>query len=70
MPQPPRCASCGEPMSEGTLGVMSYVAGATWHSSRSTLALGGEKIAGRTLGGMIWLDGSRCANCRILHLRY
>jgi hypothetical protein len=64
------CPSCGSAMVSGSLGVMSYVAGVTWHASRSLLALGGEKIAGSTLGGMTWLDGYRCAHCRVLLLNY
>jgi len=64
------CPHCGQPMESGTLGLMSYVAGAAWYRERSALALGGETIVKAPLGGMIWLDGLRCIRCRSLQLRY
>jgi hypothetical protein len=70
MMQPPVCPSCGALMISGSLGVTSYVAGATWHASRSTWATGGERISGSPLGGMIWMDGYRCAKCKVLLLKY
>jgi Domain of unknown function (DUF6487) len=70
MLQSPVCPSCGTTMTAGSLGTMSYVAGVTWHKSRSALALGGEKIAGSSLGGMVWMDGFRCPGCRLLLLQY
>lgn len=57
-------------MQPGTMGVMSYSAGATWHRQRSLLALGGETLVSEPLGGMIWMDGHRCLRCRTLVLAY
>ncbi len=49
---------------------MSYVGGATWHRERSALALNGETIVSKPIGGMVWLDGTRCPGCRLLVLGY
>lgn len=57
-------------MQRGAAGVMSYAAGMTWHKERSALALGGETIVHAPLGGMVWLEGWRCATCRLLQVRY
>jgi hypothetical protein len=57
-------------MESGALGVMSYTAGAQWFRERSILALGGETIVSKPLGGMIWLDGQRCSGCRFVQLHY
>jgi hypothetical protein len=65
-----KCPHCGQPMERGTLGTMSYVAGAAWYKERSALALHGETIVKAPLGGMIWLEGHRYAPCHMLQLRY
>jgi hypothetical protein len=49
---------------------MTYVGGAKWYKERSTLALGGETLESKLLGGMVWLDGQRCPNCRLLLLNH
>jgi Domain of unknown function (DUF6487) len=64
------CPNCGAPTEEGTLGAMTYVGGVKWYRERSTLALGGETLQSKPLGGMVWLDGQRCPNCRLLLLHY
>lgn len=57
-------------MDAGSLGMMTFVGGAAWYKERSTLALGGEAVVKAPLGGMTWLDGFRCARCRLLQLHY
>jgi len=32
--------------------------------------LGGERVKGTDAGGNVYLEGFRCASCRILSLRY
>ena len=66
----PNCPECGQPMAAGSFGSMSYLGGAQWYAHRSLLALDGEKISTKPLGGMIWLDGFRCPKCHILVLKY
>ncbi len=65
-----RCPKCGGPTELGTLGTMSYLGGTQWYRERSALALGGETIVSKPLGGMTWLDGHRCPGCRLLVLTY
>jgi len=68
-----KCPNCGVETQTGTLGTMTYIGGMKWYRERSALALGGETIAGglaRFIGGMAWLDGHRCPNCRLLFLNY
>lgn len=57
-------------MQTGSLGTMSYVGGAAWYPERSALALHGETVSAHPLGGMVWLDGTRCTHCRLLVLGY
>ena len=64
------CPKCGAAMEAGSVAAESLVGGAKWHKSRSTLALGGEKIGDYTTGGLVWFDGFRCSKCRILLMRY
>jgi|HubBroStandDraft_1064217.scaffolds.fasta_scaffold560565_1 hypothetical protein len=65
-----KCPKCGNAMEAGTVGAMTYVGGAKWYKERSMMALGGETIANKFLGGMVWLDGQRCRECRFLQLNY
>ncbi len=65
-----KCPHCGKAMESGSVGVMSYAVGVQWYRERSLLALGGETIVRKPLGGMAWLDGHRCADCRFLQLHY
>jgi hypothetical protein len=64
------CPNCGSDTEGGTLGAMTYVGGVKWFKERSTLALGGETLESKPLGGMVWLDGKRCPSCRLLLLNY
>ncbi len=64
------CPRCGAPMQPGSLGMMSFVGGAAWYTERTALALHGESVVGKPLGGMVWLDGTRCLACRLLVLAY
>jgi hypothetical protein len=64
------CPQCGGSLDDGSLGLMTYVGGAAWYKGRSALALGGESIVAKPLGGMVWMDGHRCRACRLLLLSY
>jgi hypothetical protein len=57
-------------MENGSLGAESITGGAKWHRSRTTLALGGEKIGDYRWDGMVWFDGFRCLKCRLLVLTF
>ena len=66
---PEECPYCRAPLEKGVVGAESLTGGANWYKSRSTLALGGEPIGDSATGGMVWLDGYRCRNCRKLILQ-
>lgn len=57
-------------MAFGALGTQAFVGGASWYRERSAFAVGGEPIVQRPLGGMVWIDGHRCPQCRVLLLDY
>lgn len=69
VPPESACPYCRGPMEKGSVGAESLSGGAKWHTSRSTLALGGEPVGDYTDGGMVWLDGYRCRTCGRLVLQ-
>ncbi|HEX9341737.1 MAG TPA: PF20097 family protein [Thermoplasmata archaeon] len=64
------CPQCGRPMESGYLRTESFIDGAKWTTKKTVLGLGGERIKGTNAGGNVYLDGFRCASCRILSLRH
>ncbi len=72
MPAPSdgKCPYCGGDLETGTIGAEMFLGGPKWHQSRSLLATGGEKIGQVRWDGMAWLDGVRCAHCRVIFLKY
>ncbi len=57
-------------MEEGYLGSESLIGGAKWDTKKSKLGIGGEKLAKPGSLGMVYFEGSRCKNCRLLLLHY
>ncbi len=64
------CPECGSRLGSGTLGFVTYLGGPRWYRKRTTLALGGQNVVPKPLGGMVWIDGFRCEKCRLLLLHY
>ena len=66
----PDCPKCGKQMAPGFLGSESFVSGSKWFLERTRLAFGGEEIAKPNAFSMVYIEGFRCRDCRVLHLQY
>ena len=57
-------------MESGYLRTESFIDGAKWTTKKTLLGLGGERVKGTNAGGNVYLEGFRCASCRMISLRY
>lgn len=64
------CPKCGKAMAPGYLGSESLVEGSKWFMERTRLAFGGEEVAKPNSFGMVYMEGYRCRECKVLELTY
>lgn len=67
---PNACPQCGKIMVKGFLVAESFLEGAKWTLQKTRLALGGEVLAKSDGFGNVYIDGFRCASCRLVILHY
>jgi hypothetical protein len=57
-------------MERGYLGSESFIRGVKWFAEKSKLGTGGVELVKPGGLGMVYLEGRRCPDCKLLLLRY
>jgi hypothetical protein len=64
------CPVCGKPMESGFLGTERIFSDVGWYKEKSVFGTGGESLALKDRLSMIYIEGFRCKDCKILQLKY
>jgi hypothetical protein len=57
-------------MEQGFLGTERIFSDVAWFKQKTTFGFGGESLELKDRLGMVYIEGSRCSECRILDLHY